>query len=206
MAPGCSMEVHNMWSFYSNHILLEKSLEDVLISQLIFHLFHNDTSSHMLVMYSNISLVEISLWCQKVTSMQTGLVRQAATKILVLSKNRLEKQSRCFYYCTQQGWQMYANKKVHTWRTPADIERHRSILLCARKSHSNTKSTSRPRCFFATKWQLPSNVNKNFQTWINAYCEKESRPLLSQIYDFMNWPNAITDGLLHKSIQLCNSF
>lgn len=141
MPLGCSMELYNMWSCYSYHILLEKLLEDVLISSdknycsaLIFHLFHNNTSNHTLVMYINISSFEISLWCQKVISIQTGLVRQTSTKILVLLNNQFKKKSQRLYYCTQQQqWHACEQKGVHM-KNSADTERHRSILLSTRKS------------------------------------------------------------------------
>lgn len=124
MPLGCSMELYNMWSCYSYRILLEKLLEDVLISsdknycsELIFHLFHNDTSNHTLVMYINISSFEISLWCQKVIGIQTGLVRQTSTKILVLLNNQLKKKNHSVFTIVLSSSDTHANKKVCTWRT-----------------------------------------------------------------------------------------
>lgn len=124
MPLSCSMELYNMWNCYSYRILLEKLLEDVLISSdknycstLIFHLFHNDTSNHTLVMYINISSFEISLWCQKVISIQTGLVRKTSTKIHVLLNNQLKKKISVFTIVLSSSSDTHANKKVCTWRT-----------------------------------------------------------------------------------------
>lgn len=100
-------------------------------SELIFHLFHNDTSNHTLVMHTNISSFEISLWCQKAISIQTGFVRQTPTKILALLNNQIKNTVSLLLY---SAGMTDACRYKGTRRNSDDTERHGSIMLCARKS------------------------------------------------------------------------
>lgn len=68
----------------------------------------------MLVIYINIYSFENSLWCQKVISIQTGLVRQTPTKILVLLNNQFKKKNQCLtIVLSRDDRRMQTKRYVH---------------------------------------------------------------------------------------------
>lgn len=142
MPLSCSMEHNNKWSYYSNHILLATSLEDALISsdknycsELIFHLFHNDTNNHTLVMHIHVSSFEISLLCQKVISIQPSLVRETPPKKpFGLLNNQLKKLYSVFTIVL--GREDRCTQKTGVYMNSADTEYHRSTLFCPKERNN----------------------------------------------------------------------